>query len=124
MPRSKPTKPTRKMKQAALAALHDVVKDSGAADYTKVRAATALLGADRSSESADDPLFPADPDAPRVVVHLPWNGRDHVKFGGDGSIVVENTAGHPLDMPDKIRARSHRPRPELPALPAPDEDEA
>ena len=68
MPRSKPTKPTRRMKQAALKALHGAVTDDAVPPYAKIRAATALLGAARADE-ADTPE--RDPNEPRTIVFLP-----------------------------------------------------
>ena len=72
MPRSKPTKPTRKMKQAALKALHGAVTDDAVPPYAKIRAASALLGA---AKAADDALPDVDPDAPKTVVFLPQKDR-------------------------------------------------
>jgi hypothetical protein len=99
MPRAKPTRPTKKMRVAAIAALHDAVTDSAVPPYAKIRAATALLGADRA-ESVDD--RPArDPDAPRIYTILPDNGRNsNVRYGlhDEAQTVVIVPAGYPCEI--------------------------
>jgi hypothetical protein len=116
-------KVNRRQKALAIRALTAIVSSPDAAEYVKAKAAAALLNNGRDAPDPDAPL--RDPDAPQVVVTLPWNGRDHVKFGDQGNgIIIENTANHPLDMPDRIRAHARRRRAEMLALPVPDEDEA
>ncbi len=136
MPRAKPTKPTRKMRQAALAALHDVVKDAASPPYARTRAAATLLGADKAEREAD-PIFPADPDAPKRYVILPDNGRDpNVRYGiyDDDQRIVIVPVGWPMEVhpeshyasvekPADMRSRSRTRPPELLAITAPYEGE-
>jgi hypothetical protein len=133
MPRAKPTKPTRKMRQAALSALHDAVTDAAVPPYAKVRAATALLGADRSESSRDGAAFDRDPDAPRTYAVLPDKGNNpQIRYGlyDENQAVVIVPSGWPLEVhPEshyagvpKPAALATRNRETL-ALPAPDEDE-
>ena len=78
MPRARPTRPTKRMRQAALAALHSTVTDPAQPGYVKAKAASALLAADRpepSDEEADSAKKLKDFNGTARVI-LPANGRD------------------------------------------------
>jgi hypothetical protein len=114
MPRSKPTKPTRKMRQAALAALHSVVRDDSVPPYVKAKAAASLLGADRPD--AADVLMERDPDAPRRYVVLPAkDGDPNVRYGlySEDQMVVLVPHGWPMEIqPEAHYAGVPRPAPD------------
>jgi hypothetical protein len=124
MTRRKPTRPTKRQRADALAALHGTVTDDSVPPYAKVRAAAALLGADRP-ESADA-FVERDPDAPRKYIVLPDNGRNpNVRYGlySEEQLTVVVPAGFPMEvMPEshyrdvaKPVDRLARKRPMLPA---------
>jgi hypothetical protein len=96
MPRAKPTKPTRKMKQDALKALHRIV-ESSAPGYVQARAAVALLNNGREPDGA---LPGADPDAPRTIIFLPKKGK-HPGQRDDESMVE-------WDARIKVKAEARR----------------
>jgi hypothetical protein len=136
MPRAKPSRPTKRMRQAALAALHDAVTDDAVPPYAKVRAATALLGADRP-QSRDSAWGEPDPDADesswRPIFLPPKDGDSTVRYGKyyenqrvfvipDGyakEVQPEAFYAH-VAKPAAIAARN---RAEPLALPGPDEDD-
>lgn len=107
MPRAKPSRPTKKMRQAALEALHTVVRDGAVAPYVRAKAAASLLGADREAPDSHAPLL--DPDAPRTLIFLPDNGRGRgpVKLGPqeDSGIVIFDS-GTPEGLADYARWRA------------------
>jgi hypothetical protein len=78
MPRAKPTRPTRRMRQAALAALHAAVTDPAQPGYVRSKAASALLAADKPEPSEEE----AESERKLKLAHapcrvfLPANGRD------------------------------------------------
>ena len=78
MPRAKPTRPTRRMRQAAIRALHATVLDDAQPGYAKTRAAAALLAADKPEQSEEEAESARKLKAVSVLarVILPANGRD------------------------------------------------
>jgi hypothetical protein len=99
MPRAKPIRPTRKMRQAALAALHGVVRNDSVPPYVRAKAAAALLN--NGKEVADDPVFARDPDAPKIYAVLPDNGRQpDVRYGkyDEDQIVIIVPNGFPFEV--------------------------
>lgn len=78
MPRARPTRPTKRMRQAALAVLHSTATDPAQPGYVRSKAASALLAADKpepSEEEAESERKLKDLNGPRRAV-LPANGRD------------------------------------------------
>lgn len=78
MPRARPTRPTKRMRQAAIAALHATVTDPAQPGYVRSKAASALLAADKpepSEEEAESARKLKDSNGP-ARVFLPANGRD------------------------------------------------
>ena len=54
MPRARPTRPTKRMRQAALAVLHSTATDPAQPGYVRSKAASALLAADKPEPSEEE----------------------------------------------------------------------
>jgi len=127
-------KVNKRQKALAIRTLEKAIADPATPPYAAVTAARTLLNDGREVDA--DPIFNADPDAPKPCVTLPCNGRDaDVRFGKyeEDQRVIIVPAGYPMEvMPESHYAGvpkpigvavRHRKRAEMLALPGPDEDE-
>ena len=88
---------SRRQRADAIEALHRTVENPNAPEYTKIKAASAIINAARID---DDGLPERDPNEPRKYVILPAKGDPNERYGlyDDDQLVVIVPRGFPAEV--------------------------